>query len=176
MKLKTKLNMTTLYDKYPNLKTDFDMNWRNIVKKCLNDQFYRNPKSSRLTGVKGRCKVIFGYLDDDELSVVQDRVSDNFIYKMYESDWDVWREKLPYIFSRKDKKEIDLDTAGIIMESLIRCDENGIPKSVASVPKEKTYTVIIKENNVDDGNSFICKSVPIDVAMTTISQLSSALS
>lgn len=176
MKLKTKLNMTTLCEKYPSLKTDFDMNWRNIIKKCLTEQIYRNSKSSRLTGVKGRCKITFGYLDEDEVSVIQDRISDNFINKLYESDWDAWREKLPNIFSRKDKKEIDLEAAGTLMESIIRCDENGIPKSVASVPKEKTYTVIIKENNIEEGNSFICKSVPIDVAMTTISQLSSALS
>ena len=168
--------MTSLCQKYPNLKSDFDMNWRNIIKKCLTDQYYRNPESSRLTGVKGRCKQTFGYLDDDELNVLQDRISDNFIYRLYESDWDAWREKLPKIFNRKDDKKVCLETSGVVMESLIRCDENGVPKSVSSVPKERTYTVIIKENNVEEGNSFICKSVPVDVAMTTISQLSSALS
>lgn len=175
MKLKNKLNMTSLCEKYPNFKSDFDMNWRNIVKRCLTDQVHRNRDSERLTKVKERCKHVFGYLDDEELSVVQDRISDKFIQRIHESDWDPWRQTLSKIFNKKSGN-VDLTDKNFTVESIIRCDENGVPTHVSSVPKEKTYTVIIRENGTEEGNSFVCKNVPIDVAMTTISQLSSALS
>jgi len=174
-----KINYTYLKDKYPNLKRDFDYNWRNIIKKCLTDQYHRNPKSTRLTKVKETCRHIFGFITDEtELDVIQDRVSDKFIACIYDADWDHWRNKLPNLFSaREAKNQQDPDAIMNSLETYIKLDENGIPNSISSIPvsNQKTYTIRVYENGPDEDVIFSSKSVPVEVAMTTISQIASAL-
>jgi hypothetical protein len=174
-----KINYTYLKNKYPNLKTDFDYNWRNIIKKCLTDQYHRNPKSTRLTKVKQSCRHIFGYItDENELDIIQDRISDKFITCIYESDWDHWRNKLANLFSAREAKNLqDTDTITNSLETYIKLDENGVPNSISSIPvsKQKTYTIRVYENGPDEDVIFNSKTVPAEVAMTTISQIASAL-
>jgi hypothetical protein len=177
--MKEKINYTYLKNKFPNLKTDFEYNWRNIIKKCLTQQYWRNANSTRLTKVKEACRHTFGYITDEkELDIIQDRISDKFITCIYESDWDHWRNKLPNLFSARESK--NLQNTNIIMNSLenhVKLDENDVHNTMSSIPvsKQKTYTIRVYENGSDEDAIFNSKSIPVEVAMATISQIAASL-
>jgi len=160
------INLTSIKEKFPNFELDYGKSWRAICKKRLATLSANQSTSSKLTGIKNECLQYFPYLDDQELSVIQDRISGMFRSNLGHPDWDPWRTKLPKIFVSSD---IDCSRLLTVFETSL----DGTPQSISQVTKTKTFTITV---NSDDGSQvFRWSEVPKDIAMTSISEITRAL-
>jgi len=163
------INLTYIQTKYPNFEIEYIKSWRQIVKNRLATLSASNSSSSKLTGIKKECSHFFSNFkfNEQELGVVQDRVSGDFRKSLGHPDWDPWRSKLPKIF---EGVEIDNKRMLTIFETSADTDE---PISISKVPKTQTFTVIVSSDNGEQ--VFRWTGVPKDLAMTSISELTKAL-
>jgi hypothetical protein len=161
------INLGYIQDKFPNFDTDYNKSWRAIIKKRLATLAAAHSTSSKLTGIKQECSQYFPYLNEQELGVIQDRISGAFRKNLGHPDWNPWRSQLPKIF---EGSELDEQTMLTIFETSAETDE---PISISKVPKTQTFTVIVSSDNGEQ--VFRWTGVPKDLAMTSISELTKAL-
>ena len=157
-----------LYLKYPTLKGELSKHWRSIIRKALQGQVNRNPKSSSLRGISQITKNYFPiYLEPEELRKVQKIISQRFQSAKNDPDWDEYRELLPNIFAEKYIGNLSWFE-----------DSDGIPDSVSMIDeKEKKISDGCAVIIIQDGNfKAEYANVPSDVALTINAELSKALS
>tara|TARA_B100000085_G_scaffold237107_1_gene225992 strand:+ start:144 stop:650 length:507 start_codon:yes stop_codon:yes gene_type:complete len=160
------VNITSIQEKYPNFEQEYIKSCRAIIKKRLATLAASKSNTSRLTGVKQECAQVFAYLDDNELRVVQDRLSGMFRSCLGHPDWDPWRSQLPRIF---EGSEIDSER----LMTVFNTTSSGEPVSVGTAIKEQTFTVSVVSDN--GSQVFQWHGVPKDLAMISISELTKAL-
>ena len=162
------INLGTIREKYPNFEIEYTKNWRAIIKKRLATLSASASSTTRLTGVKQECAQSFPYLNDDELRVVQDRISSMFRSSIGHPDWDPWRSQLHGIF-----KDVEIENERLV--TIFQTTTDGEPVSVSKPisTKEQTFTVSVVSDN--GGQVFQWSGVPKDLAMTSISELTRAL-
>ena len=167
-KKKVTVTVDQLNVKHPTFASEISKYWRKIVRYALSEQVARNPNSRCLRGIKEMVITHFPInLENDELYVVVNMISNRFNRSKNSPEWDEWRPDLPNIFPEK--------IAGNI--SWLE-DDNGIPESMAMIEEDKKKTndgcaVII----IQDGNfKAEYTNVPSDVALTINAELSKALS
>jgi len=161
------INLGYIQDKFPNFDTDYNLSWRSIIKRRLVTLAAAHSTSSKLTGIKQECSHYFPYLNEQELGVIQDRISGAFRKNLGHPDWNPWRSQLPKIF---EGSELDDQRMLTIFETSAETDE---PISISKVPKTQTFTVIVSSDNGEQ--VFRLTGVPKDLAMTSISELTKAL-
>ena len=107
-------------------------------------------------------------MNDDELRVVQDRISSMFRSSIGHPDWDPWRSQLHGIF-----KDVEIENERLV--TIFQTTTDGEPVSVSKPisTKEQTFTVSVVSDN--GGQVFQWSGVPKDLAMTSISELTRAL-
>jgi len=162
------VNLGTIREKYPNFEIEYTKNWRAIIKKRLATLSASHSSTSRLTGVKQECAQYFPYLNDNELRVVQDRISGAFRNSLGHPDWDPWRSQLTKIFN-----DAEIENGRIL--TIFETTSDGEPVSISKTisTKEQTFTVSVVSDN--GAQVFQWSGVPKDLAMTSISELTRAL-
>ena len=167
-KIKKKVTVEQLKEKYPSFEEEFNKSWRRIVRRALSDQVVKNPDSSCVRGIKEIVKNHFSILlDDNELLKVVSMISQRFISRKTSPEWNEWRDSLPKIFPEKSIGSISWFE-----------DSDGIPESISMIEeKEKKISsgcavIIIKDGNFKAEYA----NVPSDIALTINAELSKALS
>ena len=131
-KIKKKVTVEQLKEKYPSFEEEFNKSWRRIVRRALSDQVVKNPDSSCVRGIKEIVKNHFSILlDDNELLKVVSMISQRFISRKNSPEWNEWRESLPKIFPEKSIGSISWFE-----------DNDGIPESISMIEEKEKRLVV----------------------------------
>jgi len=160
-----KVTMEDIYNKYPNFDSEYKITWRSICKRCLASQVSRNRNSSRLSGIIEELRNSFPNLNSNELRAVSKSLSSKFRNNLGFEDWNPWRNKLPKIFEGSEFSQGNLMT-------IFKTDSDGLPKSISQVSEEINFVITVCSEN---GEQVFKMSVPKEIAMTSISEITKAL-
>ena len=108
VKQSAKVTKDVLYTRYPHIEQAIDEQWKSVVIDTLNNCVENNRYAWSLEGLLKRIKNKFPYVKD---AAYQRKISDiiTFNFRQHKaeyyktSQWDPWREKLPYLFHDSPK-------------------------------------------------------------------------
>lgn len=108
IKQSAKVTKEVLYTRYPHIEQAIDEQWKTIVVDTLNNCVDNNRYAWSLEGLLKRIKTKFPYVKEAAYHrKISDIITFNFRQHKAEyyktSQWDPWREKLPYLFQDSPK-------------------------------------------------------------------------
>lgn len=171
-----KTNLKELFQKYPQLPSDYKLYTQTVIQKALQAQYNRNRGSRTLNKILEIVPKFFPYLTSDKEAqkVIADRISDQFNrHKYTDPSYEKWYNKLPVLFpSEKIKKSQNY------LQAVFNLDDNGIPDSMSvreAEPAEDTYTIVVKKDFCGS-IVFSLDNVSKSITMTSLSEITKAMS
>jgi len=167
-----KVNLSTLYQLYPNLETDYNLYKQTIINKALEGQYRRNNDSKTLCKILEHSKPFFPYITDrHHLTCLQDRISDHFCRNKAQPEYEKWHKKLPKIFQGYQMKTASK------LQALFNLDDDGVPESISVQPveeKNQTYTITVLKDSTGDV-VFNFNNISQSITMASLSTITKAI-